>query len=114
MIVPFERNHLRHKKYHVNIIFTVDITAMFTYTGYINNERNGTVEIVNNTQLATGYTACEEYRNHIIAIKDGHYRSFRGYGALARTRPCSTREECRRMVDKYITDEIEYHNATNN
>lgn len=70
------------------------------------------METVNNTHLAEGYTACEEYRNHIIATKDGHYRSFRGYGGLARTRPCSSREECRRMVDKYITDEAAYHAAT--
>lgn len=70
------------------------------------------METIGNTQLASGYTACEEYRNHIIAISNGHYRSFRGHGALARTKPCATREECRRAVDKYIEDEAEYHRAT--
>lgn len=65
-----------------------------------------------NTHLAHGWTACESYSGHIIAVNDGKYRSFRGYGGLARTRPCDTKAECRRMIDKYNADEDAYHRST--
>lgn len=64
------------------------------------------------TQVPPEYTECEEYAGHVIAVHNGHYRSFRGYGELARTRPCATREECRRAVDRYNEQEEQYHRST--
>lgn len=62
--------------------------------------------------LPKEWTACEEYAGHVIAVFQGQYRSFKGYGGLARTRPCATRAECRKMIDKYNAEEAAYHAAT--